>query len=54
MFRRRLTWNPVKAQRGIINAHGCRAGFHQALFKEHLLKAMTEKGITEAAYKALP
>ena len=46
-------YTAFKAQGDIINAHGGRAGFHQALYKEHLLKAMTEKGISEAAFKAL-
>merc|ERR1712127_307801 len=46
-------YKAFKAQGDIINAHGGRAGFHQALFQEHLAKLIVEKGLTMTAYGAL-
>ena len=47
-------YKAFKSQGDIINTHGGRAGFHQGLYKEHLLKANTEKGVSKEAFKALP
>ena len=41
-------YKAFKAQGDIINAHGGRAGFHQALFQEHLAKLIVEKVMTMA------